>query len=127
MVSKVQKLAVCCPEKPSLEQRPLLSPVQAGGLAEIFKILANDTRLRILHEVVRAREVCVGDLAAALGMKQQAVSNQLQRLSDLGILVCRRDGKSMIYRLIDPCVANLLDRGLCLMEDARRDAPSKYT
>ena len=45
MVSKIQKLAVCCPEKPSLEQRPLLSPVQAGGLAEIFKVLANDSSI----------------------------------------------------------------------------------
>ena len=76
----------CCPPKPALKDRPLLSPIQAGGLAAVFKVLANDTRLRLLHALVRADELCVTDLAAAVGMKPQAVSNQLQRLSDLGIL-----------------------------------------
>ena len=108
----------CCTPKPALRARPLLSPIQAGGLAAVFKVLANDTRLRLLHAIVRADEVCVTDLAAAVGMKPQAVSNQLQRLSDLGILTHRREGKSIIYRLVDPCVMTLLDQGLCLLEDA---------
>src|SRR5215471_16139032 len=101
--------AGCC-TKPALKDRPLLSPVQAGGLTAVFKVLANDTRLRLLHALVRADELCVTDLAASLGMKPQAVSNQLQRLSDLGILVCRREGKSILYRLVDPCVMTLLDQ-----------------
>lgn len=114
-----QRLDLCCPPKPDLKERPLLTPIQAGGLASVFKVLANDTRLRLLHAILRADEVCVTDLAAAVGMKPQAVSNQLQRLSDLGILACRRDGKSIIYRVVDPCVMTLLDQGLCLMEDAQ--------
>lgn len=108
----------CCPPKPALKQRPLLTPIQAGGLAAVFKVLANDTRLRLLHALVRADEICVTDLAAAVGMKPQAVSNQLQRLSDLGILTCRRDGKSIFYRLVDLCVMTLLDQALCLMEES---------
>jgi DNA-binding transcriptional ArsR family regulator len=87
-------------------------------LAVVFKVLANDTRLRLLHAIVRADQVCVTDLATAVGMKPQAVSNQLQRLADLGILTHRREGKSIIYRLVDPCVMTLLDQGLCLMEEA---------
>ena len=113
-----QRLELYCPPKPALKERPLLTPIQAGGLAAVFKVLANDTRLRLLHALVRADEMGVNDLAAALGMKPQAVSNQLQRLSDLGILACRRDGKSIIYRVVDPCVMTLLDQGLCLVEDA---------
>jgi DNA-binding transcriptional ArsR family regulator len=100
-----------------LKERALLSPIQAGGLAAVFKVLANDTRLRLLHALVRADELCVTDLAASVGMKAQAVSNQLQRLSDLGILVSRRDGNNIYYRLIDLCVRSLLDQGLCLMEE----------
>ncbi len=107
----------CCSPKPSLKERPLLSPIQAGGLAAVFKVLANDTRLRLLHALVRADELCVTDLAASLGMKPQAVSNQLQRLSDLGIVESRRDGTSIYYRLVDLCVRSLLDQGLCLMEE----------
>lgn len=114
-----------CPPKPALKQRPLLTPIQAGGLASVFKVLANDTRLRLLHAVVRAEEICVTDLADSLGMKPQAVSNQLQRLADLGILACRRDGKSIFYRLVDLCVMSLLDQALCLTEEA--NASSRKT
>lgn len=112
------ELETCCSPKPEVESRPLLTPIQAGGLASVFKVLANDTRLRLLHAIIRAGEVCVTDLAATVGMKSQAVSNQLQRLADLGILTHRRDGKNIFYRLVDPCVKSLLDQGLCLMEDA---------
>lgn len=106
----------CC-ARPALKDRPLLSPIQAGGLAAVFKVMANDTRLRLLHSLVRAEELCVTDLATSLGMKPQAVSNQLQRLSDLGILASRREGNSIHYRLVDLCVRSLLDQGLCLMEE----------
>ena len=118
MLRKTELPELCCPPKPDVEARPLLTPIQAGGLASVFKVLANDTRLRLLHAIVRAGEMCVTDLAAAVGMKSQAVSNQLQRLTDLSILTHRRDGKNIIYRLVDPCVKSLLDQGLCLMEDA---------
>jgi DNA-binding transcriptional ArsR family regulator len=100
-----------------LNERPLLSPVQAGGLAAVFRVLANDTRLRLLHALVRSEELCVSELAAGVGMKPQAVSNQLQRLSDLGIVMSRRAGNSIYYRLVDLCVRSLLDQGLCLMEE----------
>ena len=107
-----------CSQQPPLRNRPMMSPIQAGGLAAVFKVLANDTRLRLLHALVRADELCVTDLAALLGMKAQAVSNQLQRLSDLGILSSRRDGNSIHYRLVDRCVKGLLEQGWCLMEEA---------
>ena len=100
----------------SLENRPLLSPVQAGGLAAVFKVLANDTRLRILHALVRSGELCVTDLSGSIGMKPQAVSNQMQRLADLGIVSSRREGNTIRYRLIDLCVRSLMDQALCLME-----------
>jgi DNA-binding transcriptional ArsR family regulator len=112
----LQTLGECC-ARPSLANRPLMSPIQAGGLAAVFKVLANDTRLRLLHSLVRSQEQCVTDLAASLGMKPQAVSNQLQRLSDLGILESRREGTSIYYKLVDLCVRSLLDQGMCLMEE----------
>ena len=108
----------CCPPKPDIRLRPLLSPEQAADLMQLFKVLANDTRLRLLHALARAGELSVGELSAAVAMKPQAVSNQLQRLADRGILGSRRDGTSIIYRIVDPCVISLLDQGLCLSEDA---------
>lgn len=115
----------CAPKQPrgrlGIDARPLLSPIEAGGLAAVFKVLANDTRLRLIHALALNTEVTVGDLAERIGMKPQAVSNQLQRLSDLGIVSSRRDGIHIHYRLVDLCVRSLLDQGLCLMESARRD------
>jgi DNA-binding transcriptional ArsR family regulator len=116
-VIKTNKNSSACCKQIALKDRPLLSPIQAGGLAAVFKVLANDTRLRLLHALVRADELCVSDLANSLGMKPQAVSNQLHRLSDLGILRSRREGNSIYYQLVDLCVRSLLDQGLCLMEE----------
>ena len=109
----------CCPPKPALTDRALLSPSLATELEDLFKVLANDTRLRLLHALVRAGEMCVNDLAEELDMKPQAISNQLQRLSDKGIVGARRDGNNVLYTITDPCVITLLDQGLCLAEDAK--------
>lgn len=108
-----------CPPKPELKERPLLTLKQANKVAGIFKILANDTRLRLLHALIQKGELCVTELATSVDMKTQAISNQLQRLTAQGILGSRRNGNNIYYQIIDPCVANLLDQGLCLTEDAQ--------
>ena len=108
-----------CSKRPALNERPLLSFVEAVKVMALFKILANDTRIRLLHHLVRSGEATVTDMAKALGMKPQAVSNQLVRLSDTGMLVSRRDGNNVFYRVENGCVAPLLDLALCLMEDER--------
>ncbi len=108
-----------CSPKPDLAARPLLSARQARALESTFKMLANSTRLRMLHALVCAGELCVGELADKLGMKPQAVSNQLQRLADKGIVEARRDGLQIRYSVVDRCVPALLDQGWCLAEDAQ--------
>ena len=108
MAKKPEPLA-CCPPKLTLSERPLISTMQAAELRDLFKVFANDTRLRVLHALARSGELCVGELADAVAMKPQTVSNQLQRLVDRGILGSRRHGTSILYRIVDPCVTSLLD------------------
>ncbi len=108
-----------CLSKPLLKDRALLSSEQAIALTSVFKVLANDTRLRLLHALVREGEMGVMELADQLAMKPQAISNQLTRLADRGILGYRRNGNNIYYRVVDPCVIELLDHGLCLCEDAK--------
>lgn len=108
----------CCSPQPTLKERPLLSEEQTDGLTTLFKTFSNSIRLRLLHALVRAGELCVTDLAKTTELKPQAVSNQLQRLVDRGILASRRQGNNVLYRIVDPCVSVLLDRGLCLLECA---------
>lgn len=104
----------CCPPKPAVDERPLIVARQAADLAGIFKVFSNETRLRLLHALVRSGELRVTDLAKAVGMKPQAISNQLQRLAERGIVEHRRNGNNLLYRITDPCVPALLDQGLCL-------------
>lgn len=120
---QTKEKAVSCPPKPRLQERSLISTKQAGEIAALFKVLANDTRLRLVHALVRNPELCVTELADAIGMKPQAVSNQLQRLVDRGILSSTRNGNQIHYRIVDPCVTALLDQGLCLSEDAMKGTP----
>jgi len=113
----------CCTDrstnKPPVGQRPMLSDQLATELEGLFKVLANRTRLRMLQTMVCCREICVTELAEQLGMKPQAVSNQLQRLVDRRIVSSRRSGSNIFYKFVDPCVQILLERGLCLIEDTR--------
>ncbi len=115
-ISNRRRRTIKFPPQPAIEQRPLIGDEQALALMRLFKVFANDTRLRLLHALVRDEELCVSDLADAVDMKPQAVSNQLQRLVDRGILGTRRDGANIYYRVIDPCVPVLLERGMCLIE-----------
>ena len=119
-IARRRSTDTCCPPKLALVKRSLISPEQATQLMNLFKMLASDTRLRLIHALVRNGELCVTELAAVAGMKTQAVSNQLQRLIDRGILDSRRAGNQIFYRIVDPCVPALLDHGWCLTEDAEK-------
>lgn len=105
---------VCDPAQPPLGERPLIDTAQARELVGLFKVLANDGRLRLLHALERAGELCVSELAAEVGMRPQAVSNQLQRLVDRRIVAAERRGSNVFYRIVDPCVTSLLELALCL-------------
>lgn len=104
------------PSEPTVEARPLITACQAIELMSLFKVFASDTRLRLLHALIREDELCVSDLVEQVSMKPQAVSNQLQRLVDRGIVSFRRNGNNICYRIVDPCVPVLLERGLYLIE-----------
>ena len=80
-------------------------------MADVFKVLSDPTRLRILR-VLMNQEVCVRDIADELGMGQSAVSHQLRILRDARLVQFRRDGKTVYYSLADAHVFTLLDVGL---------------
>ena len=119
IVTRMDLKTTSCPPKPELRRRKLLSRKQATELAEIFKVLSGDTRLIMLHALAKDTELTVTDIAEKAELKPQAVSNHLQRLVDRGILDRRRNGVQILYRVIDPCVMDLLEQGLCLTEDAK--------
>ena len=80
-------------------------------MAQIYKVLGDPTRLKILL-ALRGDEMCVCDLAAFLCLTESAVSHQLRRLKDLGLVKNRRDGQILYYSLNDDHVAELIRVGL---------------
>src|ERR1700736_2842467 len=101
----------CLSERPSVSGLPFLASRKAAELAAVFQTLANDTRLRMLNVIAHGTEISPAELAKNIGMKPQAISNQLKRLSDRGIVERRREGNQVYYRIVDPCVIELLERG----------------
>ena len=67
------------------------------GTIDIFRALADDVRLRILHALLGA-ELSVAELVEILGLPQSTVSRHLKPLRDAGLVGTRRDGTSIYYR-----------------------------
>lgn len=88
-----------------------LTEDDARELAEIFKILGDPTRVKML-ELLSRRELCVCDLAAAVGMGQSAVSHQLRLLRGARLVKYRREGRTVRYSLDDAHISVLLAQGI---------------
>ncbi|KQQ49881.1 ArsR family transcriptional regulator [Pseudomonas sp. Leaf127] len=65
----------------------------------LFKCLADDTRTRITLLVVSEGELCVCELTAALELSQPKISRHLALLRSAGLLMDRRQGQWVYYRL----------------------------
>jgi len=80
----------------------------AENVAEVLKAVAHPVRLQIV-ELLEAKEMCVGDIVAAVGGKQAITSQQLNMMKDKGVLNCRRDGVKVYYRIENKNVIKLLN------------------
>jgi DNA-binding transcriptional ArsR family regulator len=85
---------------------------QVEDLAEIFKILADPTRLKILAALADERSLCVHELCERLGMSQPAVSHQLRTLRAARLVRGQRAGREIHYALDDEHVLRLISEGL---------------
>ena len=75
------------------------SGVAARELVRWFKLLADETRLRILLFLLQERELNVRTLCEMLSLSQPAVSHHLALLRGDRLIECRRDGKHNFYRI----------------------------
>ena len=79
-----------------------------GSAAAFFKVLGDETRMKILCTIAD-NEVCVNDIAEAVNMTKSAVSHQLKLLKDDDLVKSRREGKNIFYSLDDQQVMDILD------------------
>lgn len=84
------------------------SPViDAAAAAATLKVLGNETRLQIVLRLLRG-ELAVSDMERELGLRQPNLSQQLGELRDAGLVVGRRESKSVIYSLAGPAQERLV-------------------
>ena len=80
-------------------------------LAELFKMFADSTRVRILYALSES-ELCVCDIARVLNLTQSAVSHQLRILKGGKLVKYRREGKVIFYSLADEHVRSIIELGI---------------
>lgn len=76
-------------------------------VADIFKQLGDTTRIRIFWLLCHCEE-CVINISAMLEMSSPAVSHHLRPLKNSGLIVSRREGKEVYYRVADTPQSQLL-------------------
>lgn len=103
----------------SANRRSALPGAAAAALAETFKVLGDETRVRLLDALSRS-ELCVHDLAGLLGLTSSAVSHQLRLLRGMRLVRPRRDGRLVYYALDDDHIVKLLAQGLEHVQEQRR-------
>lgn len=81
-------------------------------IADLFKGFADPTRVHILSLLLVHPELCVTDIAEAVGVSQSGVSHQLRILKQMHLIKFRRDGKNIWYSLADDHVRTILEMGL---------------
>jgi DNA-binding transcriptional ArsR family regulator len=81
-------------------------------LAEVFGLLSDPGRLRVITALLQGGEMCVCDIAAAVGNSESAVSHALRLLRAHRVVRVRRSGRMAYYRLDDSHVRMLLDMAL---------------
>ena len=96
-----------------------LSDAEAGAVAELFRVLGDPARVRIVNLLAVSDEpVCVCNLVEPLGISQPTVSHHLKRLVDAGLLEREQRGKWAYYSLV-PAAAARLARVADLKGDSR--------
>ena len=100
------------PDKVDLVRRALPSEHDIAELADVFSLLGDPGRLRLLTSLLEGGELCVCDLAATTAMSESAVSHALRLLRAHRVVSVSRRGRMAFYRLNDMHVRMLLDLGL---------------
>ncbi|MBQ8418212.1 MAG: helix-turn-helix transcriptional regulator [Phascolarctobacterium sp.] len=81
-------------------------------MSEIFKVLSDPTRIRILSLLAHQEELCVSCIAEGLGMTHSAISHQLRMLRNAGLVKFTKEGKEVIYSLDDEHVLTLFAQAM---------------
>lgn len=122
-MSKIAGVASEAGAVPSLDLNDvkikMIAEQNIGYMAELFKILGDTTRVRILA-ALSVSELCVCDIAVLLDMSNSAISHQLRVLKQTHLVRHRRKGRTVFYSMADTHIMQLLETALEYSCEERR-------
>ncbi|GAA1130627.1 hypothetical protein GCM10009606_08320 [Nocardioides aquiterrae] len=103
----------------------LPSAEEGDRLTSVLSLMADPTRARLLYALDVVEELCVGDLAIALSVSEDAVSYGLRVLRTAGLVTRRKEGRIVYYRLAEGfpeplrqhCLRQLIEMSRAPIED----------
>ena len=115
-IMKNDKIEICKEtvvnyEKVEAVKKELPSTREISDLSEIFKVLGDPTRLKIVLALAK-EELCVCDLATLVNLSVSAISHQLRLLRNLRLVKYRKSGKMVYYMLDDDHIESIINQAL---------------
>lgn len=92
-------------------KRAMLADAKLIKLTDIFKILGDTTRAKILLALSKG-ELCVCDISHVLGLSISAISHQLRMLRNFGLVKYRNEGRMAFYTLDNDHIMRLVEEGI---------------
>jgi ArsR family transcriptional regulator, lead/cadmium/zinc/bismuth-responsive transcriptional repressor len=89
------------PEKVEAARERIPALEDAERLTSVLSLLSDPTRLRAIYALDVADELCVGDIALALGASEDATGYALRLLRTAGLVARRKEGRVVYYRLAE--------------------------
>ena len=89
----------------------ILDEHSAAHVAELFRAFSDTSRVRIMSALLSG-EKNVGGLAELVGISESAVSHHMRGLRQMRLVVARKDGKEVFYRVDDPHIIELFQQGV---------------
>ncbi len=93
------------------------APAPVELVAKYFRALGDLTRVRLLEALEERGELSVGELVERLDLPQPKVSKHLACLRWCGFVETRREHRTVLYRLADERVSEVLELGRALLAD----------
>lgn len=109
--NKTNNTVICDSCGHSARIHPQLDDKYVQPMAEIFKVLGDPTRIKIL-ELLSHEDMCVSNIAEMLDMTHSAISHQLRQLRHAQLVKFSKSGKEVIYSLDDEHVLTLFAQAL---------------
>lgn len=105
-MNKLQDICevTCIHKDKVLRVRKDLETSNTDQISDLFKILADQTRITIVHALALEEELCVCDVCAIVGCSKATASHHLRLLKNVGVAHSRKDGRFVYYSLDDDYV-----------------------